>query len=438
MTDFKSNLGQSIYDLANRLWPINRSIMGDGVRKTLNIIKELLPSLVIHEVPSGSQVFDWTIPNEWHVREAWIEGPDGRRIVDFSEHNLCLVSYSVPVNATLDLEALQTHLYSIPEQPEAIPYITSYYSSRWGFCLRHRDRLNLKPGNYRVCIDATFAPGSLSYGELVIPGTTAQEIFLSTYICHPSMANNELSGPCVATYLAKWLKTLSDRRYTYRLIFIPETIGSITYLSRNLVHLKKYVIAGFNITCVGDDRCYSYLPSRAGNTLSDRAALHVLKYFAPGFKRYSYLERGSDERQYCAPGIDLPIASIMRSKYCEYPEYHTSLDDLSLISPKGLEGGFTALRMAIEAIESNCKPMATVLGEPHLGKRGLYPTLGTKHTSEEVRLMMDLLAYSDGTHTLLDIADIIKAPVWELLPILNRLNECNLLRDLDSPEAAVS
>jgi aminopeptidase-like protein len=438
VTESKYNLGESIYALASRLWPINRSIMGEGVRETLRIVKEFLPSLSIHEVPSGSQVFDWTIPNEWHVREAWIEGPDGRRVVDFSVNNLHLVSYSAPTNITLDLEELQAHLHSIPEQPEAIPYITSYYSSRWGFCLSHRNRLSLKPGNYRVYIDATLAPGSLSYGELVIPGATAQEVFLSTYVCHPSMANNELSGPCVATYLAKWLETLPNRRYTYRIIFIPETIGSITYLSRNLAQLKQNVIAGFNITCVGDDQCYSYLPSRAGDTLSDRAALHVLKYFAPSFKQYSYLDRGSDERQYCAPGIDLPVASIMRSKYSEYPEYHTSLDDLSLISPKGLEGGFTALRLAIEVIENNCKPIATMLGEPHLGKRGLYPTLGTKYISEEVRLMMDLLAYSDGTHTLLDIANIIKAPMWKLLPILNRLNECDLLQNLVSSEAAVS
>lgn len=231
MTELKNNLGQAMHGLAARLWPINRSVMGEGVRETLRILRELLPSLTIYEVPSGTQVFDWIIPNEWNVREAWIEGPDGKRIVDFENHNLHLVSYSLPVNLTLSLEELQAHLHSLPDQPEAIPYITSYYSPHWGFCMRHRDRMQLKPGNYHVYIDATLAPGSLTYGELVIPGGTAQEIFLSTYVCHPSMANNELSGPCVATYLARWLCELPNRRYTYRMVFIPETIGSITYLS---------------------------------------------------------------------------------------------------------------------------------------------------------------------------------------------------------------
>jgi aminopeptidase-like protein len=411
--------------------------MGEGVRQTLRILRELLPSLNIYEVPSGTQVFDWVIPNEWNVREAWIEGPDGRRVVDFAEHNLHLVSYSVPVNTMLSLEELQAHLHSLPDQPEAIPYITSYYSTQWGFCLRHCDRLQLKPGNYRVHIDSTLEPGSLTYGELLIPGETAQEVFLSTYVCHPSMANNELSGPCVATYLAKWLGELPKRRYTYRIVFIPETIGSITYLSRNLEYLKQQVIAGFNITCIGDNRCYSYLPSRSGDTLSDRAALHVLKYFAPDFKRYNYLDRGSDERQYCAPGIDLPIASIMRSKYSAYPEYHTSLDDLSLVTPDGLEGGFMALRKAIEVIECNLRPVVTMLCEPQLGKRGLYPTLSTKSTGDEVRVMMDMIAYCDGIHTLLDIAEIIKAPMWELLPIYAKLAKCGLLRDLDSTDGAL-
>lgn len=421
MSDSALKIGDSIYSLATRLWPISRSITGDGVRKTLSILKEHLPALKVHEVPSGTKAFDWEIPKEWNIREAWIEGPDGRRIADFSEHNIHLVSYSVPVDKAMSLEELQPHLHSLPDLPEAIPYITSYYSEQWGFCLSHSDRSKLKPGNYRVYIDATLAPGSLTYGEVVIPGETDEEIFLSTNICHPSMANNELSGPCVTTYLGKWLSELPTRRYTYRIIFIPETIGSITYLSRNLDHLKQHVVAGFNIVCIGDDRCYSYLASRAGNTLSDQAALHVLKHISPDFKRYSYLNRGSDERQYCAPGVDLPIASIMRSKYMEYPEYHTSLDNLDFVTPEGLGGGFNALQRAIETIEFNCVPMVTVLAEPHLSKHGLYPKLSTLASHDVVKPMMNLIAYSDGKHSLLDIAEIMRVPVWELMSIYQKL-----------------
>ncbi len=415
------DVGESMYALAERLWPVNRSLTGDGVRATLRVLKELLSGIVFHEVPSGTPVFDWTVPNEWNVREAWIEGPDGRRVVDFAEHNLHLVGYSTPVDTVISLEELQNHLHSLPDQPTAIPYVTSYYSERWGFCLRHQDRVELRPGNYHVHINASLAQGFLTYGELLIPGDTAEEVFLSTYICHPSMANNELSGPCVTAYLAKWLNDLPRRRYTYRIVFIPETIGSLTYLSRNLEHLKKYVVAGFNVTCVGDERCYSYLPSRAGDTYSDRAALHALRHLASDFNTYSYLDRGSDERQYCAPGVDLPIATIMRSKYRTYPEYHTSLDDLALISANGLMGGYMALRGAIETLELNCIPRVTVLGEPQLGPRGLYPMLSTASSYEPVRAMMDLIAYSDGDHCLLDIAEIIDMPVWELRPICDKL-----------------
>lgn len=416
-------VGTYCHALASELFPICRSITGAGVRATLEILRRELPGLAVHEVKSGTQAFDWTVPDEWNIQEAYISDEQGNRIIDFKENNLHVLGYSEPVDATLSLEELQQHLYSLPEQPAAIPYVTSYYSRRWGFCLSQNQRDSLRSGMYRVVIDSELRPGVLNFGELVIPGDSAEEVFISTYICHPSMANNELSGPVVATALARWLTSLPNRRFTYRIVFIPETIGSIVYLSKNIDRMKRLTIAGFNVTCVGDDRCYSYLPSRNGSTLADRAALHVLAHYPDGFKRYQWLDRGSDERQYCAPGIDLPIATIMRSKYGEYPEYHTSLDDLSLVTPSGLQGGFIALKEAIEIIEWNVLLRVTVLCEPQLGKRGLYPTLSTKETGKQVRVMMNMISYCDGEHSLLDIAELLNVPFKELqylaLPLIN-------------------
>jgi len=397
------------------------------VRKTLKYIQDILPELKIYSVSSGAQAFDWTVPNEWIIHDAFIADESGERIVDYQKHNLHILGYSEPVDKWLTLDNLDSHLFSLPDQPNGIPYVTSYYERRWGFCLTHNQRKTLQPGNYHVVINSDLKPGIMNYGELILPGDSVKEVFLSTYICHPSMANNELSGPVVTTALARWLSSLERRRYTYRIVFIPETIGSIVYLSRNLDHLKQQVIAGFNITCIGDDRCYSYLPSRDGNTFSDRAALHVLMHIDPEFNRYTWLDRGSDERQYCAPGIDLPIATIMRSKYGEYPEYHTSLDDLSLVTSSGLEGGFTALKKTLEIIEKNVCPKTTVLGEPQLGKRGLYPKLSTKTSGEQVRAMMNLISYCDGQNSLLEIAELIEEPFWELVPIVEKLVDNGLL-----------
>ena len=373
-----SSIGEAIYQFCIELYPICRSITGKGLRDTLGMIKEHLPGVKIVEVPTGTKAFDWVVPKEWNITDAYIIGPDGEKVVDFKETNLHVVGYSIPVNKTVSLDELQQHLYSLPEQPEAIPYVTSYYEERWGFCLTDNCRKKLKPGQYHVFIDSSLTDGSLTYGELILPGKTEKEIFFSTYICHPSLANNELSGPAVLTFLAKWLTSLENRRYTYRIIFIPETIGSIVYLSNNLQAMKENVVAGFNVTCVGDNRAYSYLPSRRGNTLADRVTLHVLKNLHPDFVQYSYLDRGSDERQYCSPGVDLPVVSVMRTKYGCYPEYHTSLDNLDLISPEGLSGGYSVLKKCIECLERNEKLAVTVLCEPQLGKRGLYPNLGTK------------------------------------------------------------
>jgi aminopeptidase-like protein len=422
------DIGVKIHNLAKRLWGINRSITGEGVRETLTILKKHLPNLVIKSVPSGSDVFDWTVPKEWKVKEAYIVAPDGRKICDFKKNNLHLLGYSSPFQGKLSLSELQDHLYSLTEQPYAIPYITSYYKERWGFCLSQIERDNLKDGDYDVYIDSELFDGVLNYAELILPGKSTKEVFLSTYVCHPSMANNELSGPVVVTYLAKWLQALQSRKYTYRIIFIPETIGSITYLSKNINQMQEKVIAGFNVSCVGDNRSYSYLPSRNGKTLSDKVAKHILKWIDPDYVAYSWSERGSDERQYCAPGVDLPIASIMRTKYGKYPEYHTSLDDLiNVVTPDGLEGGYEALRLSIEAIENNCYPRVTVFGEPQLGKRGLYPTISTKNSASETRLLMELITWSDGNHSLLEIAEKCNTPIWELYPLIKKLQTHDLL-----------
>jgi len=426
-----NNISNKIYTLAKELFPINRSITGNGVRKSLDILKREIPNLAIHEIPTGTKCFDWNIPKEWNIQDAYILTPDGQKICQFKENNLHVVNYSISVNKTISLKELQSHLHSLADMPTAIPYITSYYKETWGFCLSQDERDNLKDGEYMVVIDSTLEDGSLTYGELLIKGQSEKEIFLSTYVCHPSMANNELSGPVVTAYLAKWIDSLKNRRYSYRIIFIPETIGSIAYISKHLSIMKKNMIAGFVVTCIGDNRSYSFLPSKYGNTYADKVTLFSLENYQPDFNKYSFLDRGSDERQYCSAGVDLPICSIMRTKYWEYPEYHTSLDNMDMITPDGLYGGYNILKKTIEILETNKIYISTTLCEPQLGKRGLYDS--GKHASsnivDKVRKIINFLAYADGTNDLIEISKILTIEYFELLDLVDLLLEKELIKE---------
>lgn len=417
-----------MYDLAGRMFPICRSITGNGVRETLSILKEEMPGLEIHEVPTGTQVFDWTVPKEWNIEEAYIENSQGERIIDFADNNLHVLGYSVPTDVVLDREQLLEHVYVEESQPDAIPYVTSYYKERFGFCMSKNQRDALPKDQYHCVIKSTLEDGSLTYGELVIPGETEDEVLVSTYVCHPSMANNELSGPVLSTYLAKWIASGKKKRYTYRFLFIPETIGSITYISLHMEHMKEHIKAGFLLSCVGDDRTYSYIPTRKGKTLSDRVALSILQSDYPEFKRYTFLDRGSDERQYNAPGVDIPVCGICRSKYGEYPEYHTSLDNMDLISPEGLQHSYECMVKMFILLEYNRKYQIQVYCEPQLGKRGLQSTISKKGTYGNVLTLRDLIAYADGETDLIEIGEIIGVSTMELIPLVDTLLEQDLLR----------
>jgi aminopeptidase-like protein len=418
--------GEFMHELAHEVWEFPRSITGNGLRDTLKAFTRFLPGLEIHEVPSGTEVLDWVVPEEWNIAGAYLVGPSGERVIDYANSNVHVVSYSEPVDCELDLESLQSHLHSDPDHRQAIPYVTSYYNRTWGFCLTQEQRDSLVPGTYRAVIDATLEPGSLTYGEWVLHGESDSEVFISTYVCHPSLANNELSGPVVAVALARWLLTLPSRKYTYRFVFVPETIGPITYLSRNLDDLRSRVIAGFNLTCIGDEGDYSYLASRDGNTPIDRIAQRVVAKTSQPVV-YSFMDRGSDERQYCAPGIDLPLISLMRTRYGHFEEYHTSADNLDFVTPAGLQGGFDLVRDCIAELEASEYLSTPVKGEPQLGKRGLYHTIHARTVSDEVLLRTHILAYSDGSHSEQDIATLTGRPVAEIEILTTELEDHGLI-----------
>lgn len=428
----EQSVGQQMYQLADRLFPICRSITGKGVRETLQIIKEVMPGLSIHEVPSGTPVFDWTVPKEWNIEEAYIENSKGEKMIDFQNNNLHVLGYSVPTDVVLSRDELLEHVYVEENQPDAIPYVTSYYKERFGFCMSKNQRDALPEDRYHCVIKSTLTEGSLTYGELVIPGETDEEILISTYVCHPSMANNELSGPVVTAYLSKWVEQQKQQRYTYRFLFIPETIGSITYISQYMEHMKQHIKAGFLLSCVGDDRAYSYIPTRKGKTLADRVALSILESEYPDFKRYTFLNRGSDERQYNAPGVDIPVCGICRTKYGEYPEYHTSLDNMELISAEGLQGAYDCMVKMLTLLQYNRKYQIQVFCEPQLGKRGLQSTISKKGTYGNVLTLRDLIAYADGETDLIEISEIIGVSPMELIPLVDQLLEQGLFAVVES------
>jgi len=423
-------IGEEMHALMGRLFPICRSITGNGVRETLKIISELIP-LTVHEVPSGTECFDWIVPDEWNIDDAYILTPDGKKIANFKENNLHVVGYSAPFDGEMNLDELSDHIHTAPDIPEAIPYVTSYYQRRWGFCLSHKQFQSLKQGTYRAVIDASLEPGSLTYGDLLLPGDSNEEILLSCNTCHPSLANNELSGPVLLTYLARWLLSLPERRYSYRIVFMPETIGSLVYLSQHLDDLKNNVIAGYHLTCIGGPADFIFIKPRAKGTLSEKAMHHTLAHCSIGFSIEDYTRRASDERQFCAPGIDLPVGVLTKSKFAAYREYHSSLDDLEFVKPSYLEASFSVFQSCLEAIEMNWRFSVTQLGEPNLGRRGLYPTIGGQaYRMQSINDQKAVLAFSDGEHDLIDIADKHGRPVKDIATAAETLVKADLLSRL--------
>lgn len=426
--------GEQMYRLITELYPICRSITGNGVRDTLKRIQQHIP-LEMHEVPSGTPVFDWVVPREWNIRDAYIVAPDGNRMAEFRDSNLHVLNYSIPIQKKVSLEELRQHLFSLPEHPDWIPYRTSYYKENWGFCITHRQMEALPDGDYQVHIDSSLEPGHLTYGEYFIPGDTDDEVLVSCHVCHPSLCNDNLSGIALATYLAGRLAQRHSR-YSYRFLFIPGTIGSITWLARNENKVGN-IKHGFVVTCVGDAGAYTYKKSRRGHAEVDRAVLHVLQQQETGFREIDFYPYGYDERQYCSPGFNLAVGSLSRSSHGQYPEYHTSADDLGLVKPEYLEKSLETYLEVIDVLENNrtyvnLNPKC----EPQLGKRGLYSSVGATAGSKlkEMALLW-VLNLSDGQHDLLQIAERSGEPFPEIRDAARALSACGLLRETDGRSA---
>jgi aminopeptidase-like protein len=412
-------------------FPICRSITGDGVRRTLALIGERIP-LEIREVPTGTPVFDWTVPKEWNIRDAWIKDPAGRKVVDFQDCNLHVLSYSVPVHQKLPLAELSKHLFTLPDQPDLIPYRTSYYKEAWGFCLRHRTLEALPEGEYEVRIDSTLAAGSLTYGECLLPGDSGREVLLSTHVCHPSLCNDNLSGIAVMAGLARELQARARRRYSYRFLFIPGTIGSITWLALNEESAGK-IAHGLVAANLGDPGSFHYKKSRRGDAEIDRAVLSVLRSSGEPFGVEEFVPFGYDERQYCSPGFNLPVGSLTRTPYGRYPEYHTSADNLDFVKPEALEGSLRTYLAVIDALEGNRRYLnLNPKCEPQLGRRGLYRTIGGDESgrSRELALLW-VLNLSDGENGLLDIAERSGLSFTAVRSAAEALLEVGLLREME-------
>ena len=396
-------VGAEMHRCVADLYPLCRSITGDGLRETLRRVGRILP-LTLHEVPSGTAVFDWVVPPEWNVRDAWVKSPQGERVIDFRRSNLHVVGYSVPVRARISLAELTQHLHTLPEQPDRIPYRTSYYQAGWGFCLRHRDLVALPDGEYEVCIDASLEPGHLTYGECVLPGSTADEVLISCHACHPSLANDNLSGVVVAAFLGRALAA-RRRRYTYRFLFIPGTIGSVTWLARHEADVAR-IRHGLVLSCLGDAGRPTYKRSRRGNAEIDRVAEHVLVTGGSDHGIADFAPWGYDERQYCSPGFDLPVGCLMRTPHGQFPEYHTSADDLDLVRPAALADSLAICERIAAVLEANRTCVSrNPKGEPQLGRRGLYGLLGGTGRSDAELAMLWILNLADGRHDLLAVAE---------------------------------
>jgi aminopeptidase-like protein len=418
--------GEAMTALIEELFPICRSITGNGVRLTLEILQRHIP-LRVHEVPSGTKALDWVVPNEWNIREAYIAREDGTRIVDFAENNLHILQYSRPVDTTMSLAELRPHLHSLPDQPDWVPYRTSYYAENWGFCLTHRQMSNLPDERYRVVIDSDLAPGYLSYGELLIPGQTDDTVLFSCHICHPSLANDNLSGIAVATMLARHVLTLRPR-LTYRFLFIPGTIGSLTWLARNESEVGR-IVHGLVLSCLGDAGGMTYKQSRRGNAEIDRVVEHVLRHDVGAHRIRPFVPYGYDERQYCSPGFNLPVGCLMRTPNGEYPEYHNSADSLSLLRAESLTHSLSVLRQIVATIEANTVYRGcNQKGEPQLGRRGLYgATGGQRAASFDQMALLWVLNLADGNHSLLDMAERAGLPFQAIRQAADALVAAELL-----------
>jgi aminopeptidase-like protein len=425
-----SESGRRIYDLIVELYPICRSITGDGFRTTMGLLQKQIP-LVVHEVPTGTQVFDWTVPREWNIRDAYVKNARGERVIDFRKLNLHVLNYSVPIYRKMPLAELREHLFTLPDRPDWVPYRTSYYKENWGFCLSHNELLKLADGEYEVCIDSSLEDGSLTYGEYFLAGETTDEILISCHSCHPSLCNDNLSGVSIATFSAKLLAGAA-RRYSYRFLFIPGTIGSIAWLSRNEEGTRR-IRHGLVLACLGDRGGMSYKRSRRGDAEIDRAVVHALEHSGGTFAVRDFSPYGYDERQYCSPAFDLAVGCISRTQHGKFPEYHTSADNLDFVRVEELGDSLSKILSILGILEENHRYLnLSPKGEPQLGKRGLYRNIGG-HVDAEARemAMLWVLNQSDGEHSLLDIAERAGSNFGQILRAARDLEEHGLLKRVD-------